>query len=1141
MRVRLLLVLFAPSLLSACGHKLESPAPSLTSLAPSLVCGEQLTTAAVITGASLTPVPSKTLEPPESLLLPSVSLTRTATLEGTATTDSAVIVSDDPSDPALSHVRWTSETKMSFDVTPGLLAPGVYDLTVTNPDDQAATLAHVLAVVPPPSVTSVVPPNICDAQSDQTMVVKGGSFLQLSGGKVPTVTIKDSAGATKLTLTPALSDCADVATSVMSGIQECATLTVTIPKDALQPGTYTIVVTNPEPANCTSTLPVTFVVEPPPTIDTVIPAHLCAGGGSITLNGTGYLPDASVSVSNATTPAVAATSVVVQGPTVADATFGGGTYNAGDSLDVTLRNADGCFATKPNAITVLPGPVVFYVDPPYVFGGITTPLTIYTTTFAGTPGTPLPAGSVILTPAGGGTPIDLSAQSQIDPAHPKHIVTNLGGTVAAGTYDLQLTDGTGCPASFPAAVTVVTQKTDLKAIVPPFGYDQGTTPVTITANAAFFQGGARAYLAPNTGANPVVTALTSVVRQSPTELSATVVPPATGALADGVYDVIVVNPDGTIGFLESGFTVVAARPPEVGGVSPGSLPTNCAPCNATLTGANFTANASVTATCGTGTPVNVTVSSPTATTLSMALPFVTSLPGGTVCTFRVTQGTPAVYADGGTLVVTIPSANLAATTQGPDLGVARRAPAVAINGPTAAARYLYVLGGDDGTQAGALASVEMSKVDVVRGGYTGFSAVPAAGVKAAGQGQLNGPRTMAGAVSIGRFIYLVGGQSATASVATVERSEVLDPAEAPKVTDADLTPDPTDGLSPGLYFYRVAAVMDATDPNNPNGESLASDEFAIKVPAFGTKKIQTTIVWTPGSNGASHVAKWRVYRTSAPDAAPGSEDVVYETAAATPTNFVDKGATLTPFTAGKPLPFGSLGTWKAIGSLTKPRAGAGVTLAQAGGHHFIYAGYGYDSTAAAANQFPNSYDVMQVDLSGNTLTETAWQAQTIAGSTGRWQLGAYTASPDLDPKVGATTYVYFGTGVATANGTSATDDYNVGSVPNTGVLAGLVQIKVSGTHGFGYGAVTAVDTIFQLGGNVSGGFTDKMNGGTITTAPSFGTFNPQGGGQIQKTGAVSTPLYLPGALVGGAYFFIVGGATGTLPGTPSRATFFDLY
>ena len=78
-----------------------------------------------------------------------------------------------------------------------------------------------------------------------------------------------------------------------------------------------------------------------------------------------------------------------------------------------------------------------------------------------------------------------------------------------------------------------------------------------------------------------------------------IVPGAVAPLALGVYDVIVVNPSGTIGLLDKGFTIVGDPTPVILRASPGSLPTNCTTCTVGLTGLNFSTSPAptVTATC----------------------------------------------------------------------------------------------------------------------------------------------------------------------------------------------------------------------------------------------------------------------------------------------------------------------------------------------------------------------------------------------------------------------------------------------------------------------------------------------------------------------------------------------------------------
>ncbi|MCC7000062.1 MAG: hypothetical protein IT370_36015, partial [Deltaproteobacteria bacterium] len=1014
-----------------------------------------------------------------------------------------------------------------------------------------------------------VPMSICTAQADSVVEIQGTGFLQV-GTMLPTVAIRNTSMDVFTTPMPVPSGCSPIVAELGAQIQSCTKLTITIPMGQVQPGSYTLLVTNPAPAACASTQIVPFVVNPPPTISALVPARLCAGGGTITVQGTGFLQGATTTITksgSAPPMSVAATPTTVTSMTEADAVFSsaGGGFIPADKYDLTFQNADGCKDTRPMAITIVPGPIVFNVDPPFVYGGITTPVTVYTTGLtAPTAGMPL---RVILRAQAGGATFDMSASSAIDATHTKRVIMNVPPTVPAGVYDLELSDGTGCPAVYANAVTVVTTTTPLVSITPPFGHSTANTDVSIRSNA-FFVAGARAYLAPDAAATPVAVTLRSVEFQSSSELTG-IVAGASTALALGQYDVIVVNPTGTIGLLDKGFRVVASATPVIERSSPGSLPTNCTTCTVGLSGVNFAAAPTITATCtrpdntvSTTMPTVNAAPAPTTEKLFFNLTAVTSLPAGTVCTFRLTQadGADTVFTDGGVVVVTNPAANLGPTTAGSNLTSARRAPGLAFNGPTAARRNLYVIGGDTATSTTlattALDSVEVAPADGIRGSIGAFTAIPYAGVAATTQGRLPSGRTLAGAVSLGRYIYLVGGHNGTASTTSVLRTMVLDPSEAPELDDADLNPDPVNGLEPGLYFYRVAAVMTPGDTRNPGGESLASDEFAIRVPTFGGNKIQVTLTWAAG---AGSIASYRIYRTSTPNAQPGSEDVVFETSAATPRVFIDKGQAMTPFAAGKPLPFGAIGNWASGPSLNTARAGVGVALAKdpAGldddsGRYYIYAGYGFDSAALAAAQFPASYEVLNVDLIGNNVTESTWDQQAITGGVGRWQLGGYAATPELDPRVGTTPLIYFGTGATNAGVSSDTRQSTSGRVTGGGMatsgrLTSVTNQNLTGTTAFGYGAVTAVDTVFQLGGQVSGGFTNRMNGGTIDVAPpTLGTFGPQGNGQICTdpltcSGTAIAP-YLPGATIGGAFFFLTGGATGTLAAqVPSNKTFFVLY
>ena len=279
-----------------CGHDLESPAvtsdPPGTSgqpgpAAPDLVCVEQLTTKVTLHGGGFTPFPSQTLQSTVQLLLPTVALKRTTALDGTPATGDAT-VADDVNDIAHSHVSWTSEMEMAFDVSPDLaLAPGLYDITVANRDGvHSATFPGAIAGVPRPTVKTASPDILCDAQDDQIITLSGTDLLDV-GGKLPTVAING-----KTFPISKLDACSDVPGNHAAGkVRSCKTGTFTIPKGSFEPGQIKLILTNPAPASCASTDAIALTVVPPPTVAGIVPDVLCDAQGDIPMNvsGTGFL------------------------------------------------------------------------------------------------------------------------------------------------------------------------------------------------------------------------------------------------------------------------------------------------------------------------------------------------------------------------------------------------------------------------------------------------------------------------------------------------------------------------------------------------------------------------------------------------------------------------------------------------------------------------------------------------------------------------------------------------------------------------------------------------------------------------------------------------------------------------------------
>ena len=134
---------------------------------------------------------------------------------------------------------------VSSDGRPDLkLAPGLYDLTVENGDGKLGTLGKAMLIVGRPHITEIKPMEICTAQFDNMMQIVGTGFLRVSG-TLPSIKVGDKVFA------PLAADGCTAAPR--SGIDLRTKLSFTIPKDALPPGLYDVVVTNPAPAGCMTT------------------------------------------------------------------------------------------------------------------------------------------------------------------------------------------------------------------------------------------------------------------------------------------------------------------------------------------------------------------------------------------------------------------------------------------------------------------------------------------------------------------------------------------------------------------------------------------------------------------------------------------------------------------------------------------------------------------------------------------------------------------------------------------------------------------------------------------------------------------------------------------------------------------------
>jgi len=1113
---------FAP----ACSHEIESPGPSADEAAdkgilPDLACNATPVSGPFTTiklhGSNMTPMPTKTLEDKRELVLPKVELTMVAPIAGDTTAAGTVIaITDDPASPATSRVKWTSESEMAFEIHEADKQPtGQMTVKVTNPDGQKTfTFAKNLAIVPKPSINQLMPGAICTDQADSEIVINGDNllFYKDATGKQfgPSVKISDKS----YDATPEEATCTAVpGTYRETDVKLCKTARFIVKKGDFvvdKKTKYSVTIVNPAPADCQSSEPIEITVNPPPKVSAVVPATICEGGSTLTVSGEGFEPGAKVIISCPGGKRIESSSATVKPDgTQVVATFGPGA-TPGETCEVIVQNPDQC-EDRPlphKTVTVTTGPIVFYVDPPVVYNGVNTQITVFATTIAGDP-------EISIVPTGTTMPETVLVDTAVT-GKPNRRQATIPTGQGAGVYDLKLKDSTACSAILPKAVTVVSDLTvSIKNVVPPFGWTGEDTAVTVfrdTAAAAPknkpFLNGARLFLNPSTtAAGDVAVPLVGVSFLDGDRLTGTV-PKGTAVKK---YDMIVVNPDGTVGLLKNAYDELTAAPPVIATANPSSLRTGVAE-PVILAGKNFDPGATFTATCvdaaGMQTTGTVTKGTVTATTANVTV--TVSAAAGAACVIRITNPDGA-YFDFSALGVTTSSFNLSTPRAGTALNTGRRALSSAAGDATTSQRFVYAIGGDPGTPAGALSTYEFAPVDLF-GRMGAWTTSPVA---------LADKRTLAGSTTVGRYIYNIGGDLGAGPTETAERALILSPLETPEITDVDLALEMA-GLDEGFYQYRVSATFAATDTDNPGGESLASDVFSIRVPAFTGKKVPVTLIWRKpvDSLGAplAGISGYKIYRT-AKDGGPASETLLDSVTGADTLLYKDNGSK-TPG-ADKPLPLGSTGAWLKLPNMATKRSSPSVAAAWDPTNptttFYVYAIMGKTGATTAAG----TYEYLPVTVAANgRQTVGAWTAGTGTNAVPRSEAGIWvTTSANTTLVTGNTTWIYVGSGKAA-----------------TGTLNGAVdaaQVQAGGALGAwnttpkdftadhaGYGVCAANNRLYVFGGQGAAPSAGAKAAIMISPVPTLDTNSWNNEGL-----SMTHPRYLHGSSVQSAFIFLLGGQT----------------
>ncbi|MBW2255950.1 MAG: IPT/TIG domain-containing protein, partial [Deltaproteobacteria bacterium] len=1057
--------------------------------------------------------------------------------------------------------------ELSITVLAGDLDPGVLQVSVTNPPPANCTSDDDVQIenLLPPVVDELIPAEICTEAATTIVEVVGDRFLFWDVNS-PTVEI----GAFEYVPTAVAGTCAPLDGPFDGDI--CTSMEVEIP--ALRytaVGPEAVLVTNPEPAACDSfDSDVDLEITPPPEITGVVPLKTCVGT-SIEITGTGFTPQVEVTAGGRNLTVISVTSdngtdtIVAEFPLDMEPGF----------YDITVTNPDDCGDVwgddvgEPQ-VEVTKLPLVFFVDPEVVYAPVSIQAKVYVSGINTAYGDPsVGVLEVVLTDPSGVTHQVDSSDWLWSADEPNRLFVTLESGMDLGDWDVTVEDAAGCLSTLEAAFEVTADKdVVIETITPEFGWTDAYTPVVIeslpdvdlTPPEENFQDVPRLFLNPPAEASSAVaTEVFAVTYQNPALLDA-IVP---DDLEPGLYDLLVINPDRSIGFEADFFEVTLDSPPIIESVAPGSVDSSEAAARIIIRGQHFPDTSTIDANWDaqvsfdcldrvTGNTYPLVgpldpVEAPSPTRLEVDLD-ATQFGNGAVCIVEVINRVNDTYDEFAAISVTNPSENLYAWTDGEPLVEARRAPAVVAGRVTRTARYVYAIGGDDG-EGTVSSTIEWAKVGLLGGMEPWFLPYdPLDPNPYKTEVYLPEPRTMAGVSRIGRFVYLVGGNDGTGPVDTVLRAQILDPLTAPRIDDisVDVSDSDQTGLDGGTWIYRVAALYASDDDDNPGGESLPSDPFVVRLPdTFGTLDVEIT--WIAPS--ATAPVGYRVYRT--PSAGSGSGSEVWITDVGNVTSWEDTGAAPQ---SGRPLPTGALGRWHVIdlpidaavdAENPRPRefpcVAEGMDPGNPGGgtdYAYIYLAGGLSEDATPQAVLRDDVQFLTValvdehdqDVQGWAEAENADGVVTLPEPV--WQCHGHTALDTLHSLVGSgDTWVYFGGGFTDVGMTTFAGATLGALVGVTGLFDEWIDIKSDMPSYAGYGYAAANNQLYVFGGH-QGGVSEKSISGAICGSTTNNDHKcsgatPNAPPEVQNWNSQTSPAtgrYLPGSAQESSVIFLVGGA-----------------
>ena len=964
-------------------------------------------------------------------------------------------------------------------------------MTNPAPDNCQATRSDLFEVLPSPSITAVAPEAICSIGAGVLdLSVVGTDFLRAA----ETDFVVEVAGV--VVVPTSISGCTAI-TVAGQNVQSCTGFVVNIDAGALNVGSVALRVTNPAPDGCLSAISTAFEILPPPSITAVVPDKVCSDSAtSVTVTGTSFGNGTTLTFDGA-----APDTLTLNADLSLTATFASG-LPAGD-YDVTVSNGAGCESTLANGLSVDPTPLVFFVDPPVIFNGVTFEATLFLS------GIDQTAAAVDLVDVNGTATAITSFAS---PDRPQRILATIEAGLDPGAYEVRVTSVDGCVSTLDGRLLITDQTTLVIDSVDP-GFVSPTAPTALTivgSGAVAFANLPRVYLNPLAGGTAI--SVRAVELNGGTQLSAVV----SGA-APGNYQLIVVNPGGEVGIAADPVIVTELEPPLVTSVAPAALNAGSIS-TVVVTGSNFSTDAAPTLTLecqNFANGANVTAGSATVTTASATSLSVSVnanvIAAGTLCVVVVKNADNATFRFSA-LSFKNPSQNLNDFRAGSSMVQARRGLVLAAGRPTDTSRFLYAVGGDNGDVTTAKTSVEAVPVDPF--GVMGAWSLQRNDLSNAFDGtQVTSlPRTLAGVARIGRFVYIVGGDNGAGAVNTVLRAQILDPLAGPEVLDLDAAlGDGVAGLPEGLFLYRVSALFPNTDSSNPGGESLAGELFNVQVPAVADRLL-LTLTWAPVAGASGY----RIYRSPGPDLTAADLQLLAVVNDGATLTFLDDDSLSTDLTQ-TPQPAGSLGVWHALtdSPLSIPRAAQATVsvAASTAGQFFLYAVGG--RTTGGTVEGSGELSTITVAADGSQ-TMSAFRPLTATLNPPRQEVVGLSIADSDTPLAADNTFLFFLCG-RVANGN---DDNTVqgAAIDANGDIAAFTVLSDPNPPRVGAAGLSANGFLYLFGGQNGLASNSDLSTSLVNASPTLDNFNSLGGGSML------VPRVSLSAAQESAFFFVGGGA-----------------